>query len=151
VSRKSLREKERELLAEALQHDEFPWDYSYFKWQDISIEVRREMIRMRNMAGRTWMHGKSQVVADVSLSGAAQMHRKNWDGCRDAWKENNRRRQLFQYTDQQIKPKDPRVIEFERQYREREQAYQAEFNRRQQALYERWLAIRKARKEGTRG
>jgi hypothetical protein len=37
-------------MAEA---DEFPWDYSYFKWQDIPREVRRQMVRDASSFGRT--------------------------------------------------------------------------------------------------
>ena len=36
---------------------EFQWDYSYFKWQDIPVEVRREMARGSSIAGRTWIQG----------------------------------------------------------------------------------------------
>ena len=67
--------------------DEFPWDYSYFKWQDIPREVRREMVLDRSWAARTWMYGRNSVLADIHLSGARQMYNKNWDGCRDLWKE----------------------------------------------------------------
>jgi hypothetical protein len=102
------------------------------------------MMAERNMCGRTWMHGKSQVVADIPLSGAAQMYRKNWDGCRDAWRENYRRMKLRRfYTDHPITPPDPEQLEYERQYREQEQAKADRFNRAQQKRYEAWLAARK--------
>src|SRR5690242_6367338 len=100
-------------------NDEFPWDYSYFAWQDMPREVRRQMVLDASQFGRTWMHGRTYIVADIFKCDARKMYNENWDGCRDRWKESYRRRKLFQYTDQQIKPKDPRVIEFERQYRER--------------------------------
>ena len=34
--------------------DEFPWDYSFFEWKDIPVEVRRGWIKTRNVGGRTW-------------------------------------------------------------------------------------------------
>jgi hypothetical protein len=50
MSRKSRRKAERKLLAEALKYDTFPWDYSYFKWKDIPVEVRREIALTRSWA-----------------------------------------------------------------------------------------------------
>jgi hypothetical protein len=50
--------------------DEFQWDYSYFKWQDIPREVRRQMVLDASQFGRTWMHGRTWVVADVSKTGS---------------------------------------------------------------------------------
>ena len=46
-------------------NDEFPWDYSYFKWQDTPREVRRQMVLDASQFGRTWMHGRTWVVADI--------------------------------------------------------------------------------------
>ena len=46
-------------MAEA---DEFPWDYSYFKWQDIPREVRRQMVLDRSLEGRTWMCGAATIL-----------------------------------------------------------------------------------------
>src|SRR4029077_15639390 len=99
MSRKSERKKEHEMLLRALQCDEFPWDYSYFKWQDIPREVRREMVIDASKFGRMWMLGQTSVVADIFKCDARKMYNKNWDGCRDVWKENYRRRKLFRYTD----------------------------------------------------
>ena len=55
MTHKSLRKFERKLLVRALQREEFPWDYSYFKWQDMPVEVRRESIRESSLCGRTWI------------------------------------------------------------------------------------------------
>jgi hypothetical protein len=63
--------------------DEFPWDYSYFKWRDIPREVRRQMILDASQFGRAWMHGRTWVVADVTKQRARAMYNNNWDGCRD--------------------------------------------------------------------
>jgi hypothetical protein len=63
MSRKSQRKAERKLLIEALQHDEFPWDYSYIPWKDRPVEVRREMIRFASWFGRTWIEGRTQSRA----------------------------------------------------------------------------------------
>jgi hypothetical protein len=46
-------------------NDEFQWDYSYFKWQDIPREVRRQMVLDASQFGRTWMAGRTYVVADI--------------------------------------------------------------------------------------
>jgi len=98
--------------------DEFQWDYSYFKWHDIP----------------TW------VVADVSKQGARVMYNKNWDGCRDLWKENYRRMKLRRfYTDRPITPPDPERLQYER-----EKAKADRFNHAQQKRYEQWLKKRKA-------
>jgi hypothetical protein len=143
MSRKSRRKEERKLLIEALQSEEFPWDYSYIPWKDRPLEVRREMVMNASIFGRCWIHGRTSVLMDVHKYQARRIYNENWDGCRDAWKENYRRRKQFQYTDQQIKPKDPRMIEYERQAREREQDEHDEFNRRQQERYETWLRLRR--------
>jgi hypothetical protein len=63
--------------------DEFQWDYSYFNWQDIPREVRSQMVRAASQFGRTWMHGRTWVVADIFKCDARKMYNKNWDGCRD--------------------------------------------------------------------
>jgi hypothetical protein len=73
------------------------------------------------------------------------MYNKNWDGCRDLWKENYRRAKLLRFhTDHPITPPDPERLEYERQYRERRQAEADRFNARQQKRYEAWLKKRKA-------
>ena len=41
-------------------------------------------------------------------------------------------------------PRDPRALEYERKWRERQQAYRDRFNARQQKRYEKWLKKRKA-------
>jgi hypothetical protein len=88
--------------------DEFQWDYSYFKWQDIPRQVRRQMVRDASEFGRTWMHGRTSVVADIFKCDARKMYNKNRDGCRDLWKENYRRSKLIRYyTDHPITPPDP--------------------------------------------
>jgi hypothetical protein len=43
-----------------------------------------------------------------------------------------------------LPPRDSRAIEYERKWREREQAKADRFNRSQQKRYERWLKKRKA-------
>jgi hypothetical protein len=68
-------------------NDEFQWDYSYFKWQDIPREVRREMVLARSWAARTWIYGKTAYQMDVPFAAARELYNKNWDGCRDLWKE----------------------------------------------------------------
>jgi hypothetical protein len=88
MSHKSRRKAERKLLVEALQSAEFPWDYSYFKWQDIPAEVRREMVSTRSMFGRTWIYGRTSVLMDVFKREARELYNQNWDGCRDCWKQN---------------------------------------------------------------
>jgi hypothetical protein len=91
------------------------------------------------MCGRTW------VVMDVTRQGARQMYNKNWDGCRDLWKENYRHSKLIRFfTDRPITPPDPKQLEYEREYRECDQARRDRFNRAQQKRYERWLKRRKA-------
>jgi hypothetical protein len=133
VSRKSRRKADRSPLVEAMKsYVEFPWDYSYFKWQDIPAQVRREMVRNTSMFGRCWIWGRTRQVADVSKQAAREIYNENWNGCRDVWKENYRRRKLALYTDRPIEPPDPRLVEGERQYREREAAEHAKFNRMQQ-------------------
>ena len=66
--------------------DEFPWDYSYFKWLDIPREVRRQMVLDRSWAARTWINGRTTVQMDVPFAAARELYNKNWDGCRDLWK-----------------------------------------------------------------
>ena len=66
--------------------DEFQWDYSYFKWQDIPREVRRQMVLDRSWAARSWINGKTNVQMDVPFAAARELYNKNWDGCRDLWK-----------------------------------------------------------------
>jgi hypothetical protein len=70
---------------------------------------------------------------------------ENWDGRRDLWKENYRRRKLLRFfTDHPIKPPDPKLAQFHCQEDEREQAKADRFNRAQQKRYEQWLKKRKA-------
>ena len=49
--------------------DKFRGDYSYFKWQDIRVEVRREWVKVRNVAARTWLREKTTLLGDVIPSG----------------------------------------------------------------------------------
>jgi|SRR6516165_671012 len=103
-SNSSSKKKKAKRMAE---DDEFQWDYSYFKWQDIPRQVRRQMVLDRSMEGRTWMRGRTWVVADVTNQGARAMYNNNWDGCRDLWKENYRRAKLLRFhTDRPITPPD---------------------------------------------
>jgi hypothetical protein len=125
--------------------NEFQWDYSYFKWQDIPRDVRRQMVLDRSLEGRTSMCGRTSDVMDVPKKGARQMYNHNWDGCRDLWKENYRRSKLRRfYTDHPITPPDPERLQYERQYREHRQAEADRFNHAQQKRYEQWLKKRKA-------
>src|SRR5215467_12874881 len=59
---------------------------SYFNWQDIPREVRRQMVLDRSWAARTWINGKTTVQMDVPFAAARELYNKNWDGCRDLWK-----------------------------------------------------------------
>jgi hypothetical protein len=67
--------------------NEFQWDYSYFKWQDIPGEERRQMVLDRSYAARTWINGKTTIQMDVPFAAARRLYNKNWDGCRDLWNE----------------------------------------------------------------
>ena len=142
MTHKSRRKFARKLLVRALQREEFPWDYSCFKWQDMPVEVRRELIRESSMCGRTWIHGRTSVVADVSKREARQVYNRNEDGCRDLWKERYWHRKLFKDIDQPIKPRDPKVVKWERQRHERQGAERTEFYRLQQACYQTWLRLK---------
>jgi hypothetical protein len=62
------------LLLEALQRDEFPWDYSYFKWQDIPVEVRRQMVLDASQFGRACA-GRSSALPVRPLYA--------WHSCRE--------------------------------------------------------------------
>jgi hypothetical protein len=62
--------------------DEFQLDFSYFKWQDIPRDVRRQMVLDRSWAARTWINGKTTVQMDVPFSAVRELYNKNWDGCR---------------------------------------------------------------------
>jgi hypothetical protein len=68
----------------------FQWDYSYFKWQDIPVEVRREITLARSWAARTWVYGRTSDQMDVPHAAARELYNANWDGCRDLWKEQYR-------------------------------------------------------------
>jgi hypothetical protein len=67
--------------------------------------VRRQMIRDASQFGRTWMHGRTWVVADIFNCDARKMYSENWDGCRDLWKEYYRKRRLFRLVDRPIGPR----------------------------------------------
>lgn len=142
MTHKSLRKFERKLLVRALQREEFPWDYSYFKWQDMPVEVRRESIRESSCCGRTWIHGRTGFTMDVSKSAARVAYNRNEDGCRDLWKECYWHRKLFKDIDQPIKPRDPKVVKWERQRHERQETERAEFYRLQQKCYQTWLRLK---------
>ena len=143
MTHKSLRKFARKLLVRALQREEFPWDYSYFKWQDMPVEVRRELIRESSHWGRTWIHGRTSVLMDVHKYQARRIYNENWDHCRDLWKENYRRKKLFQDIDRPIKPRNPKAVKWERQRRERQKTERAEFYRLQQECYQTWLRLKK--------
>ena len=51
MTHKSLRKFERKLLVRALQREEFPWDYSYFKWQDMPVECGGNRFESLPVAG----------------------------------------------------------------------------------------------------
>jgi hypothetical protein len=34
-----------------------------------------------------WVYGKTTVQMDVPIAAARELYNKNWDGCRDLWKE----------------------------------------------------------------
>jgi hypothetical protein len=116
---------------------EFQWDYSYFKWQDIPAQVRREMVLARSAGWRTWILGRTSVLIDVHKFEARKIYHENWDGCRDLWKEHYRKR--MSSPDQPAPSKDPKEIEYERERHRQWQAEADEFNRNQQERYERWL------------
>ena len=142
MTHKSLRKFERKLLIEALQREEFPWNYSYFKWQDMPIEVRRESVRESSRCGRTWVFGRTGFTMDVSKSEARQAYNRNQDSCRDLWKECYWQRKLFKDIDRPIKPRDPKVVKWERQRVLRQEAERAEFYRLQQVCYQTWLRLK---------
>jgi hypothetical protein len=148
VSRKSQRKAERSQLVEAMKsYVEFPWDYSYIAWKDRPLDVRREMIRWASLFGRCWIQGRTETLMDVYKYDARKTYNENWDGCRDVWKEHYRWRKRLKYSDRQIKNRDPKLIEYERQAREREQAEHDEFNRQQERTYQTWLRLRRAAHE----
>jgi hypothetical protein len=64
-----LRNRHRQLLLDATTKphpiNTFQWDYSYIPWKDWPVEMRRQSILDASMFGRTWMHGRTSVVADV--------------------------------------------------------------------------------------
>jgi hypothetical protein len=68
VSGKSEHKAEHKILARALQSDEFPWDYSYTPWHLWPRDVRREFTALRNVAARTWIHGKTTLLGDARPS-----------------------------------------------------------------------------------
>jgi hypothetical protein len=137
-----LRNRHRQLQKDAAlkpnKLNTFQWDYSYIPWKDWPVEMRRESVRNASTFGRTWMYGRTCMVADVFKNDARKMYNENWDGCRDLWKEEYRRRKLYRNMDRPIVPEDPIIAEAERKYREREQAYEDRFNQRQQERYKRW-------------
>jgi hypothetical protein len=95
------------------------------------------MVRDASIFGRTWIFGRASMLIDVYNCDARKLYNENRDGCRDLWKEHYRKRMSL--PGQPAPPQDPRIIEFERREREREQAYRDGFNRNHQKRYERWL------------
>ena len=85
------------------------------------------------------MYGRTSVVSEIFKCDARKMCNKNWDGCRDLWKESYRKRKLFRLIDSPIVPPDPVLAEANRRHYERDQAYCDRFNRAQQKRYEAWL------------
>jgi len=73
--------------------------------------------------------------------GSTNLHR-NEDGWRDLWKERYWQRKLFKDIDRPIKPRDPKVVKWERQRRERQEAERAEFYHLQQICYQTWLRLK---------
>ena len=55
-----------------------------------SLELQERLDDPFRMYGA--MLGQHQVIMDVPRKGAAKMFRENWDGCRDLWKSDYRRR-----------------------------------------------------------
>jgi hypothetical protein len=49
-------------------------------------------VELRNLAANCLVEGKSRFLQFRGRSQAARLYRKNWDGCRDLWKETYRRR-----------------------------------------------------------
>jgi hypothetical protein len=55
----------------------FRWDYSYFKWQDIPVEVRREITLARSWAARTRVYGRTSYQMDVPYAAARKLYNTN--------------------------------------------------------------------------
>jgi hypothetical protein len=53
-----------------------------------SLELQERLDDPFRMYGA--MLGRNHVVMDIPRKGAAKMYRRNWDGCRDLWKESYR-------------------------------------------------------------
>jgi len=45
------------------------------------------MVLARSWAARTWIYGKTAYQMDVPYAAARELYNKNWDGCRNLWKE----------------------------------------------------------------
>jgi hypothetical protein len=140
--REFLRKRHRQLKKDAAvkpnKLNTFQWDYSYTPWKDLPVELRREWARSASW-GRTSVEGRTTPCPDVFKYNARKMYNENWDGCRDLWKERYRKRKLYRNIDRPIVDDGTDGTGFSREYREREAAKGAEFNRKQQERYERWL------------
>jgi hypothetical protein len=64
------------------ESNEFPWDYSSFKWHDIPREVRSKMVLDASQCRRTWIASRNSLLADVCKCEAGRLYNTNWDGCR---------------------------------------------------------------------
>jgi hypothetical protein len=62
---------------EALRNAPRDLSYSYFKWQDIPVEVRREITLARSWAARTWVYGRTAYQMDVPLAAARELYNAN--------------------------------------------------------------------------
>jgi hypothetical protein len=116
--REFLRKRHRQLKKDAAikptKLNSFQWDYSYIPWKDWPVEVRREMVKYASIFGRTWIYGRNETLIDVFKRDAGETYNKNWDGCRDLWKEQYRHRKLYRLIDRPIVPVDPVIAEGER-------------------------------------
>lgn len=70
------------------------------------------MVRNVSELGRTCISGRNSVLADVTKQEARELYRKNWDGCRDRWKEYYRWGKLLRIIDRPIVPPDPKIVEY---------------------------------------
>ena len=57
--------------------------------------------------------GGTHTLIDVHKFQAQKLYNQNWDGCRDLWKENYRKRMELRV--QSVAPDDPKQIEYERE------------------------------------
>jgi len=51
-----------------------------------------ERLEESNYARRTFLRSRNSFLLDLSRHSAAEMYRQNWDGCRESWKQDYRRR-----------------------------------------------------------